>query len=123
MNDKHLVLWDGECGFCRRTAHWFVSHDRTGTLTQCAYQKAPSPPMTPELFVACEFAVHLALADGRVLKAGEATLYLFDCVGWGLVARVLRVPPFVWGVEPLYRFIANHRNLFARFFFRKEPPV
>lgn len=121
MTTKHLILWDGECGFCRRTAHWFVSHDKTGTLTACAYQEAPSPPMTPTLFVACDSAVHIALADGTVLNAGRATLYLFECVGWGWLARILRIPPFAWGVEPLYRIIANNRTLFARFFFTQEP--
>lgn len=76
--------------------------------------------MTPELSTACEFAVHIVLKDGKILRAGRATLFLFSCVGWGIVSRILAIPPFLWGVELLYRIVANNRPFFARFFFTHE---
>lgn len=116
------ILWDGECGFCRRAAAWFVQHSR-GKLRAMPFQEAPSPPMTPELWAAYEKAVHVILADGRIVRAGRAVLFLLEQVGWGWLARILRIPPLIWLVEWGYRIIANNRPFFARFFFTKESPL
>jgi predicted DCC family thiol-disulfide oxidoreductase YuxK len=118
-----LILWDGECGFCRRSAAWFVSHARHRTLQAIPYQQAPSPPMTPELYAACEHAVHIVLPDGRILRAGRALLFLMEQTGWRWLARVLRVPPLVGLVEWFYGIVAQDRPFFARFFFTKERPL
>jgi predicted DCC family thiol-disulfide oxidoreductase YuxK len=76
--------------------------------------------MTPELFAACERAVHVLTPDGRVLRAGRATLYVLERIGWGRLARVLMLPPFIWLVELGYRVVASNRPFFARFLFTRE---
>jgi predicted DCC family thiol-disulfide oxidoreductase YuxK len=76
--------------------------------------------MTPALRDACERAVHVIKADGTVLRAGRAALFIFEELGWGWIARLLALPPFIWAVELGYRVIANNRRLFSRFMFRRE---
>ena len=76
--------------------------------------------MTPDLYVACERAVHVVTADGRVLRAGRASMFILERTGWGLLARLLTLPPSIWIVELCYRFVAGHRPFFARFMFTHE---
>jgi predicted DCC family thiol-disulfide oxidoreductase YuxK len=76
--------------------------------------------MTPDLHVACERAVHVVTVDGKVLRAGRACLFILQRVGWGWIARLLALPPFVWLVEIAYRIVADHRPFFAKFLFTHE---
>lgn len=117
---KHWILWDGDCGFCRRTVNWVNRRDRKGLFHSMPYQQAPSPPMTPEFAAACERAVHLITPQGRMLRAGRAALYILERLGWGPVARLLALPPFVWGVEAVYWLVARNRALVSRFLFTRE---
>jgi len=120
MTQPHWILWDGECGFCRRSVAWVRRRDRAGQFHPVPYQEAPTPPMTPELAAACGRAVHVIATDGRVLRAGRATLFILERLGWGPVARVLALPPFCWGVEAVYWLVARNRALFSRFLFTRE---
>jgi len=75
--------------------------------------------MSPELAVACERAVHVICDDGRVLRAGRATLYILSELGWRRTAAFFSLRPNVWLVEGFYWIIASNRSFFSRFFFRR----
>jgi predicted DCC family thiol-disulfide oxidoreductase YuxK len=117
----HLVLWDGECGMCRRFASWGESRDKARRLRFVPFQDAPSPPMTPELAEACAIAMHVACADGGMLRAGRATLFILNELGWHWTSRILGRPPLIWLVEIGYRVVARNRQVFSRVLFRREP--
>jgi predicted DCC family thiol-disulfide oxidoreductase YuxK len=119
-DDRHLVLWDGECGMCRRFAAWGQAHDRDGRLRFVPYQEAPTPPMSPELALACEKAMHVVRSDGRLLRGGRATLFILHELGWRVSTRILGLPPFIWIVELAYGVMARNRHVFSRFLFRRE---
>lgn len=76
--------------------------------------------MTPALYAACEKAVHVVQRNGTVLRAGRATLFLLQELGYGAVARILLLPPFIWFVEAGYVLMANNRDFFANFMFTKD---
>ncbi|MBC7527975.1 MAG: DUF393 domain-containing protein [Chthonomonadaceae bacterium] len=117
---KDLILWDGECGFCKRAVMWAKVRDHEDRFTPLPYQQTPSPPMTPALYTACEKAVHVVKADGTILRAGKAALYIGENVGFRLPARLAQLPPFIWAVEYGYKIVAGNRDFFARFFFRPK---
>ena len=121
MDGKHLILWDGECGFCRRCVGWVRSRDTRKRFADSPYQSAPTPPMTPELRAACENAVHVVKSNGEILRAARAALFVLGRIGYPVIARVLLTPPLIWFAEIGYRIVANHRDFFARFFFTREP--
>lgn len=75
--------------------------------------------MTPALYAACEKAVHVITTEGRILKAGRASLYILERIGWGWFARLLTFPPFIWFVELGYRIVAANRPFFGRFLFTR----
>ena len=76
--------------------------------------------MTKELFAACENAVHVVSAEGHVIRAGRASLFILERIGWGFIARLLMLPPLIWLVELVYAIVANHRHFFGRFLFTGE---
>jgi predicted DCC family thiol-disulfide oxidoreductase YuxK len=114
VSDRHLLLWDGACGFCRRIADAVRRRDREHRFEIVPYQQAPSPPMTPELAAACRTAVHVITADGRVLRAGRASLFVLGETGHTALARLLGWPPFIWLVELGYLIVARNRSFFSR---------
>lgn len=108
--ERAWLLYDGDCAFCTRTAAWVVARDRSGRLRVVAYQEAPSPPMTPELWEACAQAVHVVTPRGRTLRGGDATIYTLGALGWRPLARLL----WLWPLRDLvgfgYRIVASMRG-------------
>jgi hypothetical protein len=79
--------------------------------------------MTDELERQCERAVHVITPDGRVLRAGRASLYLMESVGWRRFTAISSAPPLIWLAELVYRFVAYHRKWLSRFLFLTESGV
>ncbi len=118
---KHLMHFDGACGMCRRVTVWVRRRDRRGEFEIVAYQDASWPPMTPGLYEACGRAVHVIKADGQILRAGRATLFILERLGWGYgLPRILRLPPFIWLTELGYKTVARNRSFFSRFLFPRD---
>lgn len=118
---QYWLLWDGDCGFCRRAVVWALERDRAGLLAALPYQQAPRPPMDEELANACSRAVHLRHPDGRLERAGRACLTVLEVVGYRRTAYWLRQLPLVWGVELGYWVVAQNRMLFSKLLFRRHP--
>jgi len=77
--------------------------------------------MTPELYEACQQAAHVITADGRVIKAGRAGMFLLEALGYPRwLVRPFTWPPLVWLTELGYRLVANNRMFFSRFLFTRE---
>jgi predicted DCC family thiol-disulfide oxidoreductase YuxK len=74
--------------------------------------------MTPELYRACGEAVYVIDRQDSVRRGGRAMLFILEQEGWGPIARFLSLPPFIWLVELVYRFVATNRSWFSLFFFR-----
>lgn len=119
MNAPALLLWDGDCGFCRRSVEWAERRDTSHSFRPVPYQQALSPPMTPELRQACARAVHVLTAEGQMLRAGRACLWVLQRIGYPVLARVLALPPLVWAVEVGYWLVARNRQLASRVLFRR----
>ncbi len=114
MTSKHLVLWDGQCGFCRRCVVFLRAHDRFGALEFCPYQEAD---LTPELRQACSKAMHVIQANGDILKGGRAALFCTRFTRWHQLARIGEWPVFLPFVELGYKIVAANRGLFSKWLF------
>jgi len=115
---QYWLLWDGDCGFCRRAVYWALGRDRAGLIAPQPYQQISWPPMDEALAAACRLAVHLRHPDGRQERAGRACLTVLELVGYRRTVRLLRLWPLVWGVEIGYWLVARNRMLFSRWLFR-----
>ena len=114
------LFWDGACGLCRRAVAWVKRRDVTNQIQAVPYQAAPRPPMTDSLARRCERAVQVVTPGGQVLSAGRASLYVLGKVGFPRLARVGRLPPFVWGVELGYWIVARNRQFFSKWLFPEK---
>lgn len=79
--------------------------------------------MTPALHAACERAIHVLTADGEILRAGRASMFIMEQLGYEGFARVMSRPPMIWGVECGYWLVARNRPLVALFILRGEPEM
>lgn len=115
-----FVLWDGECGFCRKwVEHWkeTVGPD----VTFLPYQEAP-----PELLAEWDLdevelaqAMHFVEGPERQVHRGAAAVFellsLAPEVRYELLLRLYRsVPPFALVADGAYRRIAEHRVAAAK---------
>lgn len=114
MIKKPLLIFDGECGFCR---FWVY---RLRFLTQDRMDYAPYQDVShqfPQIPIASfQKAVQLVTPDGPVYQAAEAAfqaMAVAPSLGWALWLYT-HVPGFGRLAEAVYRFIAAHRPLFAR---------
>ncbi len=111
---KPLLIFDGDCGFCRR---WV---ERGKSLTGDRVDYAPSqevgsrfPDITPEQF---QNAAWLILPDGTKLSGAAAILRaLKEARGRGWMYYTYQhVPGFSSASEMVYRWVARHRPLMSR---------
>lgn len=111
---KHLVLWDGDCGFCRRSVQWLQKHDRFGALE---FQPNQQADISPQLRAACRDSVHVVKSDGAILRGGRAVLFCGQQTRWHQLARLAQWPIFLPLVEMGYALIAKNRRLVSKFLF------
>ncbi len=111
MNETYWLIWDGDCGFCRRAAARFANLDRDGVFTVVPYQAAPAPPMTPLLWIRAPRSVQLVTNRGQRLEGARAIVTALEAVGWHRsLMRVLQRRPLIWMAEIGYRLVAMNRN-------------
>src|ERR1051326_5882699 len=113
--DKPLLIFDGDCHFCRR---WI---ERWRELTGGAVEYSPFqdvaerfPEIPREKF---EESVHFIDSNGTVYRGGEAVLRSLGRKARGSIWCYEHVPGFAPITEAAYRFIARRRH-FASFFTR-----
>jgi predicted DCC family thiol-disulfide oxidoreductase YuxK len=103
------MVYDGTCGFCKRSMAWFLAFDGLGQIQIRDFRTSPSPVVSDEKM---KTALYLVLPDGRALPGFEAYRYV-----------VLRVPGLWWLIpffyvplfsrllgHPIYNWIAANRS-------------
>ncbi|MAT81744.1 MAG: hypothetical protein CMJ29_08880 [Phycisphaerae bacterium] len=106
-----LVVYDGNCGFCRKCLKRYESISSPDTLAWAPYQKAAGTyPGIPESQF--EQSVHFIRPDGSHVNGAEAIFEVMDRVdlrSWPLwLYRHLAI--FRWPCDLGYRMVAGHRN-------------
>jgi predicted DCC family thiol-disulfide oxidoreductase YuxK len=118
---RHWLIWDGECGFCRRAVEWFARRDRRGLFRIVPFQECPTPPMTPRLRKQSQRAIQVITRQGKQRSAGRAVLFALQEIGWHpRLARLAQRPPFIWLVELAYWIVARNRPFFSRLVLRSN---
>jgi predicted DCC family thiol-disulfide oxidoreductase YuxK len=112
---KPLLIWDGECGFCRR---WILRWQAiTGEWVEYAPLQEPSLWLRfPEVARAdCERAVHLIEPDGRVSRGAEAMVRsLAECTSYRWMRWSYEgVPGVAAAAEAAYGVVARNRRVFS----------
>ena len=112
----HLLLYDGNCGFCASSVQWVLRRDRQGTLRFAALQGETARPILarhPEL-AGVDSVVWVVDAGGageRVQVRSTAAIAVAWYLGglWGLLGTIaVGIPRGLrdWG----YDLVAKHRH-------------
>jgi predicted DCC family thiol-disulfide oxidoreductase YuxK len=108
-----LVIWDGECGFCRRSVEWVLRRDRKGALRAAAYQECEAWLPEP-VWRLSRTQAHLRSPEGRYWGGGAAAIRLAGLLGHPWLERLLGLPPLRLLTELGYRTVAGNRRWLGR---------
>jgi predicted DCC family thiol-disulfide oxidoreductase YuxK len=105
-----IVLYDGDCGFCRWATAWALRLDRHDRLAAAPIQSPLGSGLlahlSPEERLA---AAHAVGPDGRRLSGGAAGASVLEALDrMRLLGRVARRLPRV--TERVYKAVAGHRS-------------
>lgn len=123
-SSDHLLIFDGDCGFCSASAAFLQRHvrPRAGVI---AYQRADVSVLGLTK-AECSEAVRYVRPPSRTaaqqVLAGRdvpalagpaaigAVLQTSTMRTWRLAGRLLSLQPVLWLAWPVYRWIAKHRH-------------
>ncbi|HTA14238.1 MAG TPA: DCC1-like thiol-disulfide oxidoreductase family protein [Solirubrobacteraceae bacterium] len=113
-DDGLVVLYDGQCGFCRVILATLLKWDRTGRLTPVAIQSTRGEQLLAELEPQDRLASwHLVDARGALRSGGAAIPVVFDALPCGKpIASIAERFPAT--TARAYVWIAGHRVLLGR---------
>jgi predicted DCC family thiol-disulfide oxidoreductase YuxK len=109
------VFYDGECRLCTASRQWAESRDSERRL---AFKDVNDPAVAKNIPVVAERlreAIWVRLPEGKLESGFYGWLEVLRALpGWGLVARLIGLPPLRWIGPPVYRVVARHRHLLPR---------
>lgn len=119
MNTATLI-YDGECGLCRRAADWVDLNTVPGSVELLPCQDPARPERFPGIATEdCLTAMQLVEADG-VVYPGERALPRILARSyrrrWRLLALLMGVPGALFLAKPVYRLVARNRLALSSFF-------
>jgi predicted DCC family thiol-disulfide oxidoreductase YuxK len=109
-----IVLYDGDCGFCRRSVCWALRRDRDRKLSAAPIQSPTGEHLLADLTPEQRLReVHVIHDDGHRSSGGAAVKDVLTALpSTHALARVISVSPRM--TELGYRVVANNRSLFGR---------
>ena len=108
-----LLVYDGECGFCVRSAHWI------GTRLPPDARVEPWQSLELENLGLSQPQVEAAVwwvdnrgPRSRRSRGAEAIGRSLVAVGgaWGVIGRLIIHPPLCWLARPVYALVAANRH-------------
>lgn len=109
-DDRPVIIFDGHCVLCSRSAQFVLRHDKRGTYRLLAAQT----PLGHALYVhygldTRDYETMILIADGAPARKSEAVIRIAQGLGlpWSLAA-LLRILPRAWR-DRLYDVLARNR--------------
>ena len=106
--DRPALIFDSDCGFCRRWVRRVVSWDRSQRLRYLPLQDPTAPVLSGRKPEELGMAVHLVRPDGTVFAGAAAVREVFAYLPGGLIPRAVMTMPGVMSVAArVYAWIAR----------------
>lgn len=102
-----LLIYDGECGFCRWGMHVVRQLDRGGVFGFCPYGHPMAEAILGRLPVQRRYTSHHAYRDDVLYSATDAARVTLEGLPLGRIAVAFRL-------HRLYPLIARNRGLLGR---------
>ena len=124
MNNATLI-YDGECGLCRRAADWVDLNTVPGSIELLPCQEPARAKRFPEIATEdCLSAMQLVEVGGAVYSGERALPHILAHAlkrRWRMLALLLRVPGVLLLARPVYALVARNRSALSSFFVRRAP--
>jgi predicted DCC family thiol-disulfide oxidoreductase YuxK len=119
MRDEPILIYDGDCGFCRAAVR-FARMRIKADLWSTAFQVADLESLGVTRQRAAGEVLWVA-PDGQVSGGAQAVAKLLVAAGrpWAGIGIAIQVPVLRWAAHVSYRFVARNRrylSMGARFF-------
>jgi predicted DCC family thiol-disulfide oxidoreductase YuxK len=112
--ERHVVLYDEDCGFCRWSLARLLRWDRAGRLRAAPIQSEEGDGLLADLSEEDRLASwHLVTPDGRRYSGGAATGPMARLLPAGAPVAFL-AETFPRSTDRLYRWVARHRDMLGR---------
>lgn len=115
-SDKHIILFDGDCGICNKTQMWILKKDKSGRFDIHPYQffDYKMLGLTEE---EVSSSVYLIKNDKKYKKSKAVFEILKSLPGiYGIMGFLLSNPVIVFLSNPFYNIIARNRAKISKFF-------
>ena len=112
----YQLLYDGDCGLCRRFVSWLAARDRHGRLRLAAYQDLP---LSRQARARAERSLQLVGPQGRREQRGRAVLQALALTG-SASTRWLQTSPLIYLIDLGYCWVAKHRELVSKWIQYRE---
>jgi predicted DCC family thiol-disulfide oxidoreductase YuxK len=112
--ERHLVLYDEDCGFCRWSVARLLRWDRRGRLRAAPIQGEEGDRLLADLSERDRLGSwHLVTPDGRRYSGGAATGPVARLLPAGTPVALL-AETFPRSIDRLYRWVARNRDALGR---------
>ncbi len=110
LSSPQILIYDGDCHFCVRRARWFQRRSRSQNMA-VAYQNLHLDEVGLTQDVVSREAVWID-SKGRHFYGHKAIAKSLQHIGglWGVLGRVMLIPPFSWLAKGTYRLTASNRH-------------
>jgi predicted DCC family thiol-disulfide oxidoreductase YuxK len=110
MGPRPLLIYEGDCGFCNRSAR-FIARRMPTTAELKPWQLVDLDAYGVTRRQA-RYEIVWVDVDGRTYGGAQAVArLLLDCGGaWAALGALMRLPPFRWVAHGLYRAVAANRT-------------
>ncbi len=120
-----MLLFDGECGVCRRIGHWVQQSAHRGSSETLFARPIGDDPdellsLNPNLDIWDAYAnIHVLMPDGSMKVGGEAVAEVLRDLpstrwfAWSFGVNFLGIRPFQWGLNLGYLILSDIRPLFG----------
>ncbi len=109
---QRTLIFDGECGFCRRAVTLLMRWDKYGRLRFVPFQDPAALAQLPAIpRASLEQAMHLVTPAGEVYAGATAVPVILRLLKWGRpLALAFRFPGVPAVAARIYRIVARNRH-------------
>ena len=112
-----ILITDGDCGFCQRTAKKLANIVPTGWINVPSAQLSRTYGLTQDQLAHSVWLIEQLDSDPIHHSGAKAVGKVLRIRGglWGAIGWLTFIPPMSWVAAGIYRVVANNRKFFSRF--------
>ncbi len=107
-----LLIYDGDCGFCERSARWLARLDRRQRVRVCAWQSPSVLELSGLTAQECQEAAWFVDAAGQRYRGADAIVAALREIGtpWCWFAQAYRLALVRAMARRIYGWVARNRH-------------